>query len=238
MKKPLKKVKKSTRCAAIPADIMKAKPAKQEAALRQIEKRIAKGEKLTKAELKIYYELEKSSNPEALKSVKEAAKYCGLSERILRYDLGRGKLRSNPDGTFDRAEIDRWRSSRDGREKSPEDAELSQKEKKAKAHYWTFKAKKEELLYKNTKEMLVEWKEVESEWAGRVREVASGLISLNDRLAGLVVGKSRDQVHEIIKAECRTFMENYARVGKYTPEVKLCQTAGARKHDSRRTKLN
>lgn len=219
MKKPAKKVKKSTRPRSISVYILQAKPAKQEAALRQIEKRIANGEKLTKDELKIYYELEKSTNPEAIRGVKEAAKSVGLTERILRYDMGRGKLKANPDGTFDKSELDRWLKSRDGRGRSPEDAELSQKEKKAKAHYWTFKAKKEELLYKNTKEMLVEWKEVESEWSGRIRELTSSLSAFADRLAGLIVGKGRDQVHEIIKSEVRTIMENYSRVGRYTPEV-------------------
>jgi hypothetical protein len=220
MKKSSKNKKKlGTKTKLTPA-ILTAKPAKQDAALLHIEKRIAAGEKITRAELKIYYELEKITNPESIRGVKEAAAYCGMTERILRYDLGRQRLKANPDGTFDRAEIDRWVKSRDGREKSPEDASLTAKEKKAKAHYWTFKAKKEELLYNNSRDLLVAWPEVRAEWAGRIRELTSGLGAFADRLAGLIVGKDRDDVHEIIKSEVRTIMETYSRTGKHTPEVK------------------
>jgi len=200
--------------------ILTATPAKQEAALRHIEKRIAAGDRITRAELKIYYELEKITNPESIRGVKEAAAYCGMTERILRYDLGRQRLKANPDGTFDRAEIDRWVQSRDGREKSPEDASLTAKEKKAKAHYWTFKAKKEELLYNNSRDLLVGWTEIEKEWDARLIELTSSLDNLADRASGLVVGKSRDEVRDILRTEVRMFRESYARIGKYTPEVK------------------
>lgn len=66
---------------------------------------------------------------------------------------------------------------------------------------------------------VVQWSEVEAEWAGRVRELTSGLTSFADRLAGLIAGKDRGKAHEIIRVEVRTLMENYSRDGKYSPEV-------------------
>ena len=191
-----------------------------EATLAAFEKRIAAGKKLTSAELKTYYELQKRSNPEAIGSVQEAAKYSGMSARVIRYANGKGELRANPDGTFDKVELDRWINSRDGRKQPVADAEMSQREKKGNAHYWEFKGKKEELLYRNTKELLVGWPDVEKEWDARLIELTSSLDNLADRASGLVVGKSRDEVREIIRAEVRMFRDNYARLGKYTPEVK------------------
>ena len=217
MKKPRKNkrkldTKKATR--------LSSKPDADEAALAAFEKRIAAGKKLTSAELKSYYELQKRSNPEAIGGVQEAAKYSGMSARVIRYANGKGELRANPDGTFDKTELDRWISNRDGRKQPIADAEMSQREKKGKAHYWEFKGKKEELLYRNTKELLVGWPDVEKEWVARLTELKSSLGNLADRISGLVVGKSRDEVHEIIKAETRGFMASYHRIGKYTPEVK------------------
>jgi hypothetical protein len=63
------------------------------------------------------------------------------------------------------------------------------------------------------------WSEIESEWAGRVRLVSSGLEAFADRLAALLVGKSRDEAHALLRAEVRELRDKYARNGKYTPEV-------------------
>ena len=217
MKKP-RKNKRST--AKLTPTILTATPAKQEAALRHIEKRIAAGDRITRAELKIYYELEKITNPESIRGVKEAAAYCGMTERILRYDLGRQRLKANPDGTFDRAEIDRWVSSRDGREKPPEDACVSKKDKKARADYWVEKAKTQKIIRKNLAGEMVEKSEVNSMWASRALGVKSDLYSWVDRLPPLLVGHSREEIRDVLLKEITGVLETYARAGKHTPEVK------------------
>ena len=67
---------------------------------------------------------------------------------------------------------------------------------------------------------LASWKDVEKAWCPRLIELTSSLDNLADRASGLVVGKSRDEVRDILRTEVRMFRESYARIGKYTPEVK------------------
>src|SRR3990172_10612342 len=213
MKKPRKTKQKletkRRKPSKLSSEILKAKPAKQEAALRQIEKRIAAGDKLTRSELKIYYELEKIGNPETIRDVKEAAKYTGMSARVIRYANSGGRLKSNPNGTFERAEIDRWVKSRDGREKSPEDADISKKDKKARAEYWVEKAKKERLIRKSLEGSLAEWSYVKTEWSKRAINVKSNLYSFTDRLPPLLVGRSREEIRDILLAEVTEILKTY-----------------------------
>ena len=191
-----------------------------EAALAAFEKRIAAGKKLTSAELKVYKELEKKSVPEVIGSVKEAAKYSGTTARVIRWANSHGKLRANPDGTFSKGEIDLWMSTRDGREKPVEDAVVSAQEKKGKAQYWGAKGELQVLILKQERGELVTWSEIEKEWCTRLVELKSSLDNLADRVSGLVVGKSRDEIREIIRSEVWTLQDSYHRTGKYTPEVK------------------
>jgi hypothetical protein len=61
--------------------------------------------------------------------------------------------------------------------------------------------------------------EVVQQWAARVREVTGGLETLADRLSGILIGKGRDEIHQIIRTEVGELRDAYARNGKYTPEV-------------------
>ena len=196
------------------------RPSKQSAALQDFERRIAAGEKLKRSELAAYHELEKKRDEgEVVHGGQDAAKYCSTSKRILSYHIARGSLRQNPDGTFDKAELDRWLASRDRREKGPEAKKYTDAKDKAELRYRLARARREEMLVEQMKGNLAQWKEVKSGWEGRVQVVVAGLQAWVDRLPGLLVGKGRDEIRAILKAEVRTLQENYARVGRYTPEV-------------------
>ena len=195
-------------------------PAKQSSALQDFERRIAAGEKLKRSELAAYHELEKKRDKgEVVHGGQDADKYCGTSKRILSYHIARGSLRQNPDGTFDKAELDRWLASRDRREKGPEAKKHTDAKDKAELRYRLARARREEMLVEQMKGNLASRKEIEAEWSGRVLEVASGLEAFIDRLPGLLVGKSRDEIRAVLKEEVRTLRENYSRAGRYTPEV-------------------
>jgi hypothetical protein len=199
-------------------DILKAKPAKQEAAWQEMQQRIAAGEKLKRAELKVYHELERRRDPDVIHGYAEAAEYCGMSKRTLSYHLGRGKFKQNADGTFDKKELNRFLAeSKDRRRKSPEEADLAKKKDAADLRYRNARARREEMLVEQMKGNLASRKEVYDQWAARLRELVSGLYAFADRLSGLIVGKSREDVHEIIRAEVRLLLENYERDGRYTP---------------------
>mgnify|MGYP000911956232 CR=1 FL=1 len=69
--------------------------------------RIKAGESLSRSEIKAFRELEKDlQGPEeestTVPNYEAAASYLGISIRMLRWHRGKGNLRQNPDGSFDR----------------------------------------------------------------------------------------------------------------------------------------
>ena len=120
--------------------------------------------------------------------------------------------------TYDGAKLVQWfvaralsRAKQQGAE-SPEAARYLEKYRKER-----FKLARMDRLQRQGE--LVNKAEVVSQWTARVVLVVSGLQAWVDRLPGLLVGKGRDEIRAILKAEVRTLQENYARVGRYTPEV-------------------
>ena len=95
----------------------------------------------------------------------------------------------------------------------------------AKRLYWREKAEGEKLRNQKTREELVPWSQVETEWAGRVSLVTSGLEAFGDRLPPILLGKDRKQMRDIIKAEVKYLRNSYARNGRYCPPPKE-KTAG------------
>ena len=65
----------------------------------------------------------------------------------------------------------------------------------------------------------ISWDIIEMEWCKRVAEITSGLSALEDRLIGLIEGKTRDEVKEIVHREVIDLRDAYAKDGKYTPKV-------------------
>lgn len=113
------------------------------------------------------------------------------------------------------------------------------------ASRWMTEFRKERALMakierRRTEESLVEWSEIERQWAERVGLVTSGLALFSDRLPPILEGKSQPEMRELIRSEVRLLRESYAREGKYFPSVseqKVAKTASKRtKTASKQTK--
>lgn len=192
-------------------------------------KKIKDGKSLNASEMRSLHILEKGLEaqtcspdlPRVIQSFEEAAIYCGFSKRTLSHHIGKGNLRQNGDGTFDREELDRFLSNKKGRKrkaKSGDPKDISVERDMADLRWRIAKAMREEILVDQLKENLVPREDIAKEWAARVAEVTAGLSALADRLPGVLEGKNRAEMREIISEEVRILRTAYAREGKYSPE--------------------
>lgn len=207
-------------------------------------KRISAGEILKPSELRFFRQLEgelykeseggnddesgasKDPVPDRFENRNEALEYLGISKRSLSYHLGKN-IKQNPDGTFDKAECDRFLASRSegkgagsGRNEAAQDYKntLAAKIQRAELRWRIARARREENLNAELEGRLVSRKEVAEAWADRVRIVASGLETLADRLPPILEGRAREEMRELIREEIRRLREAYAAVGKYCPK--------------------
>jgi hypothetical protein len=75
------------------------------------------------------------------------------------------------------------------------------------------------VLVDQLNENLVPRGEIAKEWAARVGELTAGLTGLIDRLPPLLEGKDRAVMREIIHEEVWNLRDQYARDGRYSPEL-------------------
>ena len=192
--------------------------------------RIANGETLKPTEIKLFNKLDLEFNsPEnggdqysdIIDSFDEAVSYLGVSKRTVSQQLKKGTFKQNPDGTFFRSELDKYFSTKHGKTKRNTNAfsTLEEKKEKADLRYRLARARREEMLVRQLKGSLASWREIETQWSARVQELSSGLEMLADRLAPLLVGKSRVEMHDIIKREIWKLRDSYAREGRYCPDT-------------------
>lgn len=192
--------------------------------------RIGKGETLRPSEVKHFRQLESELEAQAgngsgggargniIVSMDEAAAYIGSSRKTVSVNIKRGRLRQNPDGTFNRDELDKF-LSRFGRKGSADEVESTRvQQEKAELRYRLARARREEILTAQLEKTLAPWEEVESEWAMRARELASGLSAWADRLASILAGKRREEIHKIIAGEVKELQIRFCREGRYCPE--------------------
>lgn len=192
--------------------------------------RIGRGETLRPSEVKHFRQLESELEAQAgngngggsrgniIVSMDEAAAYIGSSRKTVSVNIKRGRLRQNPDGTFDRAELDKF-LSRFGRKGSAEEVEsIRQQQEKAELRYRMARARREEILTAQLEKTLAPWEEIEREWSERVRVVAAGLEAWSDRLPALLIGRTREDIHKLIKAEVKELRQRFSRDGRYCPE--------------------
>lgn len=194
--------------------------------------RIAAGRTLKPSEIKLFRQLDAELNGvdgangqqpgEAgpiVPSMDDAARYAGQSRTTIVRAVNQGKLKKQPDGTFKRSDLDDWIKSRYGASDGTDES-TKEKQDKADLRYRLARAKREEILTAQLEGTMAPWEEIKSAWRERVLEVTAGLEAFADRLPAVLVGKSRDEVHQIIKAECRELRERYNREGRYCPIVK------------------
>ena len=193
--------------------------------------RIGKGDKLNASEIKLFNTLEKEfegelnegdpgpKKPALLQTNLEAAEYCGFTTRMISYHVTRGNIKANKDGTFDRSELDRFLATKGGRRQKAA-AGIDEKSDAAMLRYRIAKARREEMLVMQLEGNLASWEEVESQWRERIVIVTSGLEAFKNRLPGILVGKSRRDIQDILEEEIKLLREAYAGEGKYCPNEK------------------
>lgn len=192
--------------------------------------RIGRNEILKPSEIKLYRQLESELEAAAgngsgsgtrgniFASMDEAAAYIGSSKKTVSVNIKRGRLRQNPDGTFSREELDKF-LSRFGRKGSSEEVESTRvQQEKAELRYRMARARREEILTAQLEKTLAPWEDIEREWSERVRVVAAGLEAWSDRLPALLVGRSREDIHALIKGEVKELRQRFSRAGQYCPE--------------------
>lgn len=219
-------------------DSLKAGPAARIKLYNSLLRRIADGERLSAAEMRVFRDLERDisgaiddedKNGRITGGIDGAAAYCGVSKRTIQYHLTKGTIRQNPDGSFDRAVLDNYMQRR-GRRGAPqpaaasggggEDGEnISILKERADLRYRLARAKREELLTQQIEGSVYSKEEVVEQWAQRVGLVTSGLNAWSVRLPPLLVGKSIDEMAAIIREEVRDLRTAYATRGKYTPKA-------------------
>ena len=187
-------------------------------------KRIAKGEKLTPTELQTYNKLETEFESELngdqdkiIGTFESALKYLGVSRRTLGIHLKKGTFKQNPDGTFKKSELDKYREKY--KKKSERSNSTEAKKGRADLRLKVARARREELLVAELKGNLMSRDEIISEWSKRVAAVTSGLEAFADRLPPLLEGKSRHEMREILKNEVWELRNSYATKGEYCPEI-------------------
>ena len=193
--------------------------------------RIRKGELRKPPEIKqwrlLKAEIEKDENgaetpSDLVETGKEAAIYCGTSQRVITDHVQKGKLKRHKDGSFDKAELNKW-LERYGKKETAGDGQcdtLKVQIDKAELRYRLAKARKEERLADEAEGIVVKWADVEAQWGERIRIVTSSLEKWSDRLPALLLGRPREEMHEIIKAEVRDVRIAFASKGRYCPEGK------------------
>ena len=199
--------------------------------------RIAKGQVYKAADIKqvrlLGAEINKEDVPsetpsDLVETGKEAAIYCGTSQRVITDHVQKGKLKRHKDGSFDKSELNKW-LERYGKKETGDDGKsdtLKTQIDKAELRYRLAKARKEERLADEAEGIVVKWADVEAQWGERIRVVTSSLDKLPDRLPAILVGRTREEMHEILKDEIREFRASFRRKGQYCPECK--RTKGKR----------
>lgn len=188
-------------------------------------RRIADGEQLKPTEIKLFNRLESEFEAEINGEVKDevidsfddAAKYLGVSKRTVNVHLGKGTFKQNPDGTFQKSELNKYLEKYKRKPENEKTIEI--RKGRADLRLKIARARREELLVDELKENLMSKEVIATEWAKRVSLVTSGLEAFADRLPPLLEGKTREQMREILRDEVWELRNAYATVGKYCPEI-------------------
>lgn len=130
--------------------------------------------------------------------------YLGISKRMVSHWMKKGKIRQNPDGSFDREELDRFRRERSGKDKEEEDDVTLKK----------WRAKHQELIVGQLEAQLVPKDQVEREYGERAYELKSGLYMMIRRIAAKLAGRSKKtmkEVEAIMREEIDLLLKQYSR---------------------------
>ena len=154
-----------------------------------------------------------------IKTQEAAAKYLGVSQRVISYHVGRGNLKGDIDGRFSKTELDRWALEHGKRKDLGPVKKYAEQQAKYDAEFRKARAEEKSLVVSQLRGKLISIKEIEAAWAGRVDIVTSGLETLINRLPPILVSKTRRQIAKILQEEISRLREDYAKPGKYCPKI-------------------
>jgi hypothetical protein len=216
----LVKKRKSNKIEEIKEDFLETK---LEVYVKLLKKR-ASGAKLNRKEQSLLKTLEQEQNNDTngnkleIKTQEAAAKYLGVSQRVISHHVGRGNIRSETDGTFTKKELDRWAVEHGKRKDVGKIKKYAEAQAKWDMEFRKARAEERKLVVAQLRAKLISIKEIESAWANRVDVVTSGLEAFANRLPPLLVGKSRRQISKILQEEIFRLRDDYATIGKYCPK--------------------
>lgn len=190
-------------------------------------KRVAKGEQLSVAELKEFRKLEGDLNkfreqpdapadaPEIFGTMQEVADYAEVTKRTISYHVNKSKkIKMEPDGTFQRKNVDKWLEGGGGQHTKRNKKTTHEKIKQEELKYRKWKAKREELIVKQLQESLVPVDDMISAFEARAYELARSLIVMSRRIGHRVASEGSKEykaVLVVIDEEVRRMMDSYSR---------------------------
>lgn len=159
---------------------------------------------------------------------KEAEAYLGISRRMVSYHTTKGNLKRNPDGTFDKTELDRWadKYGRKSKRQVPDSdgATVGEQKDLADLRYKKARAEREELVTDELKGSLYNRDEVEAALSELILTTKRAFLLLPHQAPTLLAGKDpvgqletlQSMVDEIITglSEEATLKQIEKRLGK------------------------
>lgn len=177
--------------------------------------KITKTDKRRLGELE--FELSKVMEPDERSNLvvdtSSVAKFFGVSPRSVQVWVKEKRCPRIKHGLFDLQAVFAWWNENIA---SGSDSMATED---IKQEYWRWKTEYEKTRVLKEQDLLIPSDIVTDAWAARVVELTGGLAALAERLPPLVVGKSRNEVREIIRREVWELRDNYSR-----PDREFCQT--------------
>ena len=193
-------------------------------------KKQSSGERLSREETALLKKLDgELYGGDQIKTLTAAAKYLGVAAKTISIHVTKGNINRNPDGSFERDELDRWAIETGKRKNAGEMKTLTAEKDLWEIRFRKARALKEQTLADQLRGRLISLKDLEKAWGSRVAELTSGLETLVARLPPQLVGKTRIQIQKILKEEIYQLRASYAKTGKYTPKVKYANSKTAKK---------
>jgi len=164
-----------------------------------------KNGRATAADMKAFRDLERDLSTEdeeqtsapvpAKLTGPEAQEYLGISRRMLSYHTTKGNLKQNADGTFDRAELERWgekyrrKSNRPMPSSGDTPGTVGEQKDLADLRYKTARAEREELVTAQLKGTLLEKGDVEAALSEIIMTTKRAFLLLPHQAPTLLAGK-------------------------------------------------
>lgn len=144
-------------------------------------------------------------------SIREYAEQRGVSEAAVRKARDNGRITTEPDGTIDPATVDKQWSENTAKRVTTKatstETSVSYQKSRANKEFFEFLLKKLEYEEKNGK--MVELAKMETEAFTAARVARDRLLSISERVAPQLVGKTDIQeIKEILRREITTSLQN------------------------------